>query len=382
MREGSARRDVGGIILAGVHRWGESPFEQLLPRPLLPVADSPLISYVLRWLRDAGVRDTTVCANSESRLVRRCLGDGARFGLDIRYYEDRLPRGPAGCVRDAAIGSSARDFVVADGSVIPFVDLDDLIESHRRSGAALTVVTQPSAPGGGTAETIHRPAGIYVFSKRAIELTSKVGYQDIKELLIPDLDACGERTGVYQADTESLRVNCFDTYRLANAWMIEWMAGGSGLWAGYRRDAASLLHEKAEVHESARLIGPLMIGPETQVAEGAVIIGPTWIGAGCRVGHDAMICRSVLWDACSVANGATVDHCVLAGCATVEAEALLFNKLHTSSSDAGGRRPQDRGEIRERHLPSGMWPAPDGDNLGPRAPVKKPSVASTQPVQV
>lgn len=381
MREGSACNDIGGIVLAGVHRWGESPFEQLLPRPLLPVADSPLISYVLRWLRDAGIRDATVCANSESRLVRRCLGDGSRFGLDIRYYEDTLPRGPAGCVRDAAIGSSARDFVVADGSVIPFVDLDDLIQSHRRSGAALTVVTQPFVDGDATTETMHRPAGIYIFSRRAIELTSKVGYQDIKELLIPNLDARGERTGIYQSDAESLRVTCFDTYRLTNAWMIERMAGGSSQWAGYRRDAASLVHEQAAVHDGARLIGPVMIGPETHIAEGAIILGPTWIGAGCDVGKNAMICRSVLWDACSVAEGATVDHCVLAGGSIVEAEAQLFNSLHTPSEHGAARRPYHAAGIRERSLASATRPTTTGGGT-PRLPLKKPSAADTQPVRV
>ena len=97
------RTDASGIVLAGVHRWGESEFERLLPRPLLPVAESPLICYALRWLRDGGVRAATICANSESRFVRHCLKDGSEYGLDIRYFEDLTPRGPAGCVRDAGL---------------------------------------------------------------------------------------------------------------------------------------------------------------------------------------------------------------------------------------------------------------------------------------
>ena len=55
---------VKGIVLAGTYQWGETAFESLLPRPLVPVAQVPLISYTLEWLRDGGVMDATICANS------------------------------------------------------------------------------------------------------------------------------------------------------------------------------------------------------------------------------------------------------------------------------------------------------------------------------
>ena len=77
----------------------------------MPVAQQPLILYVLRWLGDAGIADVTVCANSSTRAVREQLANGASLDLALKYYEDHTPRGAAGCARDAALGETADTFV-------------------------------------------------------------------------------------------------------------------------------------------------------------------------------------------------------------------------------------------------------------------------------
>ena len=73
----SHRQPVIGIILAGVHTWGESPLERICPRPLLPVAGRPLVSHLLDWLRSGGISHATICANSQSDAFHRCLGNGS-----------------------------------------------------------------------------------------------------------------------------------------------------------------------------------------------------------------------------------------------------------------------------------------------------------------
>lgn len=103
---------IRGVVLAGVHQWDDSALDGALPRPLLPVVHQPLVGYSLQWLRDGGVTNDTVCANSDSRLVRQYLGDGACIGLDLAYYEDWTPRGPAGCVRDAGLAAATSADVV------------------------------------------------------------------------------------------------------------------------------------------------------------------------------------------------------------------------------------------------------------------------------
>src|SRR6266705_2711535 len=112
-------QSVEGIILAGQYHWSGSEFEELRPRPLLPVAGRPLIEHVLQWLQFGGVERATVCANGSTHALRRHLADGKRMSIDLHYFEDDVPRGAAGCVKDAASVRDARTLVVADGTSIP-----------------------------------------------------------------------------------------------------------------------------------------------------------------------------------------------------------------------------------------------------------------------
>ena len=120
---------TSGIILAGTFPWANSAFDRLSPRPLVPVAHRPLISFGLSWLEGAGIRSIAVCGNRNSRgleaqLRRQCSAD-----VELSYLEDAMPRGAGGCVRDAALMSDSRTFVVTDGAAIPNVDLDDLLRA-------------------------------------------------------------------------------------------------------------------------------------------------------------------------------------------------------------------------------------------------------------
>lgn len=331
--------DFQGIILAGVHRWGESDFERLLPRPLLPVADSPLICYALRWLREAGIRAATICANSESRLVRRCLGDGAALGFDLRYYEDRTPRGPAGSIRDSGLAWPAEHFVVIEASTIPLGDLRDVLAAHTRSGAALTVVVGADGDTDARPPAEVRPVGVYVFSRRALSAVAPTGYQDLKEILIPQLYARGESVLTYALHAVCPRITGVETYLAANDWMIGYLTSDGVALSGYERSGEVCIHRSARIADDVHLIGPSIIGPRSRLAPGVNIVGPSVLGYGCRIEAEAVLSRSVLWDGCSVGAGATVDRSILSFGARVAARARSDHRLHVGDAEccaAGG----------------------------------------------
>src|SRR5262245_54784094 len=181
------------IVLAGGYSWSDSPFDRLVPRPLLPVADSPLSSDALGWLHANGILNAVVCINRPTRdLPARLARHVPADLMGLTYHEDVTQRGPAGCVRDAASESAADTFIVADATVIPNVDLAGVLLHHRVSGAALTIVAHHEHPPG--RHTGHQvPCGIYIIDRRALDHVKDVGYVDIKENLIPTLHESGER---------------------------------------------------------------------------------------------------------------------------------------------------------------------------------------------
>lgn len=351
MSSGHSRPDVRGIVLAGSYRWNRSRFEQLLPRPLVPVAQVPLIATVLNWLREGGITDTTVCANGASRAVESVLRDGEGLAMRLTYHEDHSPRGAAGCIRDAGAPSDAQTFVVADGTAVPVVDLNDVLAQHHRSGAALTVVVQPDTGSSGLT-----PAGIYVVDRRVMASIAAAGFQDIKENLIPRLYGEGDLLLPYQAEAGSPRVLNPETYLAANCWTVARLFQSPVLpaaWSDYLRVGNALVHPTAWADPSAQLIGPVLLGPGVRVAAGATIVGPASLGPNTVVGRDALVSRTVCWNDCVIEAGALVDGCVLADHVTVPSGRPLFRAVRVRNTDFAPAVPS---RLRFRQQPEKMMP--------------------------
>jgi mannose-1-phosphate guanylyltransferase len=323
---------VSAVVLAGTHHWSGSSFERLAPRPLVPVALSPLISYPLRWLRAGGVPRVTICANGTTRLIEAEIGDGGRLDMEIGYYKDATPRGAAGCVRDAGLIADSETLVVADGTSVPTIDLGALLESHRASGAAVTAVVHRDRSASGRPT----PAGIYVFDRRALPHIAETGFQDIKENLIPKLHRAGERVAAHE--TEGLCPHVFNaqTYLAVNQWMLQRLSRDDG--------ASPLVHPSARVETGARLVGPVQLGPRACVQAGATIVGPSSLGADCLVGPGALVARSVLWSGCMVGEGSVVHGCVVGSDALVPPATALFNVVRSRQQPAPG--PERRRDTR------------------------------------
>ena len=351
--DGTAK--VEGIVLAGTYHWSQSVFEQLLPRPLLPVAQTPLICYALRWMRDGGIASATVCANSASRAVRSYLGDGSRLSLDLKYLEDWTPRGAAGCLRDAGVRSEAQTFVVADGTAIPAVNLKGLLAAHRASGAALTIVVHDDAAFVAPDQRLLSPGGIYVIERKVLELVPATNFQDIKESLIPQLHRAGERVGIHRGMGACPRILNAESYLAVNHWMIQSMADGSAALAGYRAVGGGVLaHPSAEVSSGASMVGPILLGPSARVEKGATIVGPVALGAHTLVESGALVSRTVTWSHSVIGREAVVDNSVVADQAVIEPRSSVFHSLQSPT------RRRSLGVTARADMPAdeaALWPA-------------------------
>jgi mannose-1-phosphate guanylyltransferase len=337
---------IHGIVLAGAYPRGQSDLDSLCPRPLLPVAERPLIGYALRWMRDGGLVAATVCTNVATRRIQAALQGDAGLSMSIDCLEDWTPRGPGGCVRDAGVRTDADTFVVADATTMPVLDLGVLLEAHQASGAAITVVVHgPAANGGGPNRKL-QPNGVYVFARRVLEHLSEGGFQDIKETLIPRLYRCGEHVRTFQVPEMGPRAVNTETYLTLNQWVLERLSRLGGPPPSFRTSGDVLLHHSASVAPSARLIGPVVLGRNTSVHARATVIGPASIGPGSVVGQDAVVSRSVLWSGCVVLDGAFVDRCVVADSGVVTMGESLLSTL---------RKRDPRLEVDGRPRTEGRW---------------------------
>jgi NDP-sugar pyrophosphorylase family protein len=322
---GTLLNHTTGILLAGAHPWSNSAFDSLMARSLLPVAHRPVISYGLLWLHRQGINEVAVCGTRETRLLQSRLARHVPDGMTVSYRQDQLPRGAAGSARDAAMATDADTFVVADGTCIPNIDLSALLLKHHSSGACVTVVVHSNARPSGDA-ALRAPSGIYVFARRAFARVSAHGFCDIKEEVIPQLYAAGERIVAFEASDATPRVLDASTYMAMNEWMVEQVVRGGEGQDGYQPWGSALVHRDATIDNDARMVGPVLVGPCAVVKSGAVIVGPASIGREAIIESGAFVSRSAVWRRSSIGEHAIADQCIVAD------DAIVASGAHTSQS--------------------------------------------------
>lgn len=345
---------VKGLVPAGVHHWDDSALDAVSPRVLLPVLQSPLIFHPLSWLQSAGIGAATVCANSSSRYVRRYFGDGRDLGFELDYFDDLTPRGPAGCLRDAGLDSDAQQFIVVDGTIVPRIDLIRMLQFHRAERADVTVAVEADIAVDGWRTDQLSPVGIYIFERSALEHVEPIGYQDIKEVLLPKLHRNKCLLLPYVVDEPCPRVAGVASYMSTTEWLLGELVEGRTELRGYRREGDSFIHSTAKIDDRARLMGPVVIGPHCEIGSQAVVVGPAVMGSECKLDRNATVSRSILWDRCAIGSDSLVDQCILADEAAVApGESAHAAMLVTSERDssAGGPDSSARSGAMQRPMP-------------------------------
>ena len=81
------------VILAGGKGKRLQPFTKILPKPLFPVGDRPIIEILLRQLAKAGINEVFLAVGYQANLIKVILGDGSQFGLKTNYSTEKNPLG-------------------------------------------------------------------------------------------------------------------------------------------------------------------------------------------------------------------------------------------------------------------------------------------------
>ena len=200
------------VILAGGQDTHLVPLVRTVPKPLLPVANRPMVEYVLGLLKESGIHEVALTVNAAEHPYEDILGDGRRLGMRLHYSRETVPRGTAGCLPPLADFIGREPFIVLHGSLFLNTDLKALVEFHQSRKALATLGVRRTTNGsrdwhhlelrlgeGDSVEGItvrnlsnrerHAPvpAGVYVFDPAVLPLIEPGIYYDIKEQLLPRL---------------------------------------------------------------------------------------------------------------------------------------------------------------------------------------------------
>src|SRR5437667_3561774 len=123
-------RGMKAMVLAAGKGTRLGNLTRSVPKPLLPVAGRPLLSYTLALLADAGVTEVVVNLHHLAAQVQERLGDGSRWGLRVRYSAEESLLGTAGAVRRAADAFSEPFLVVYGDNLLDF-SVGRLVQAYQ-----------------------------------------------------------------------------------------------------------------------------------------------------------------------------------------------------------------------------------------------------------
>jgi NDP-mannose synthase len=219
------------IILAGGKGTRLRPFTMVLPKPLMPIGDKPILEVVLHQLRRAGVDRATMAVGHLSELLEAFFRDGSRFGLHIDYSFEEEPLGTVGPL--TLIDGLDDTFMVLNGDILTDLDFADVVRYHRAKGASLTIASyvREVKIDFGVIETdaddiltgyVEKPQfdyrvsmGVYVFEPSVLRLLKKGERFDLPDL-VKLLIARGGRVASYAFSGYWLDMGRPDDYATAN----------------------------------------------------------------------------------------------------------------------------------------------------------------------
>lgn len=128
------------VIQAGGQGARLKPYTLVLPKPLMPVGEYPIIEILLKWLRRSGISDIYVTTGYLGHLIKAFCGDGTQWDCNIQYSEEHEPLGTIGPLNQLR-KQLDETFLVLNGDLLTDLDMYKFCDFHRHHGGLLTVGT-------------------------------------------------------------------------------------------------------------------------------------------------------------------------------------------------------------------------------------------------
>jgi mannose-1-phosphate guanylyltransferase len=290
------------------------PLTDFLPKPMMPVANRPVLHHLLNLLQRHGIHQVGVNLHAAPEMIERYFGDGSKLDMEIRWSHEPELLGTAGGTKKLEDFWGGEAILITSGDGLHDIDVTALLGHHKRTGALATLAVKPvqdpssygvlildrdtrvrgfqEKPTRDEARSDLANCGVYVIEPELLERIPKDTYMDFGQDLWPLLVSAGEPIYAYTTmaywndvgDLDALRNGILDAVLGNVRVQIPGEEIAPGIWA----------EDGCRISAAAQVDAPVVLGRNVVVEDGAQIRGPAAIGADCHVGREAAIRRAAL----------------------------------------------------------------------------------------
>ena len=209
------------------------PYTTVLPKPLMPVGDRPILDVIIRQLKYQGFERLTIVTGHLAELIEAFFGAGDRHGIPIDYFREDEPLGTVGAL--SLIDDLDEQFLVMNGDVLTDLPFAGLLDQHAESGAAATIAAHrrevqislgvlgfdDGADHERLTGYVEKPTydyevsmGVYAFSRHVVDYIEPGRKLDFPDLILRLIEA-GETVRARRSDDYWLDIGRHDDYETA-----------------------------------------------------------------------------------------------------------------------------------------------------------------------
>jgi len=356
------------VIMAGGKGSRLRPLTCNKPKPMVPVLNKPVMEYAVELLKKHGITEIAVTLQYLPDVIKDYFGDGSAFGVQLHYFEETVPLGTAGSVKNAAEFLD-EPFLVISGDGLTDYDLTAAIGYHRQKGGIVTLVlARESTPleygvvmcdeQGKIIRFLEKPSwgevfsdtvntGIYIIQPEIFKYYEANRFFDFSKDLFPLLMEKGESLYGYVAGGYWSDIGNLEQYRQTHFDILE----GKVLAAikGKQLQDGVWLGENVSMDPTVKLVPPVFIGDNCRVSAGVELGEYAILGRENVLRGGATVRRSIMWDYNYLDHGVALRGAVLCGHTQIQANSALYEGAVVGDSSFLGQRVSVKPQVK-------VWP--------------------------
>ena len=211
-------KDAPVIIMAGGKGTRLEPFTKVLPKPLLPINDKPIIEHIIESFTLLGCDKFYLTIHYKGKILKAYFEELSP-SYDLHFVEEEKPMGTAGCLRKL-IGKFKKPFFVTNCDTIIKTDYTKLYKFHQKMDYDLTLVASAKEyiipygtceinSDGDLSQINEKPkydflinTGMYVLNPEVLKIIPKNSFYHITHL-VEEMKRQGKKVGVFPVDDDA-----------------------------------------------------------------------------------------------------------------------------------------------------------------------------------